>query len=351
MNIIDLLSDTLSLPTDEMYASIAEAELGDDGRFTNNQGEDPTVNKLQELAAEKLGKEEGLFLHSGTMGNMVSLLTHAERGDSIIVGEKAHIFTNEKGTFDNNCCGFRPVIVPDHEGYLDPQALERNFNSTKASLVCIENSHNFRGGTVIAPEITNAIVDIAHKHQIPVHLDGARIFNAAVALKTDVKLLVENVDSVMFCLSKGLCAPIGSVVVGSQTFIRKAREKRRIWGGQLRQAGIVAAAGIVALEKMTERLSEDHELTTQLAEGLSPIPVFNINTQKVKTNILKIRLDNSFMSASEFCEKLFHEHKIRIGAVSRNEIRIVVYRGISHEAILEVIERIKNFVDKRKVQR
>ena len=343
LNTIDLLSDTLSLPTKEMYASIAEAELGDDGRFTNNQGEDPTVNRLQKIAAEKLGKEDGLFLHSGTMGNMISLLTHANRGDSIIVGEKAHIFTNERGIFDNNCCGFRSVIVPDFEGYLDLQALERNLRSTTASLVCIENSHNFRGGTVITPEITAAITDVAHKYKTPVHLDGARIFNAAVALKTDIKPLVENVDSVMFCLSKGLCAPIGSVLVGSHPFIKKAREKRRAWGGQMRQAGIVAAAGIVALEKMTERLYEDHELTLRLAQELSEIPVFSIDTLKVNTNILKISLDNSFMSASEFSKRLFHEHKIRVGAVSNNEIRIVIYHGVTMEVISETINRIKSF--------
>jgi len=343
LKIIDLLSDTLSLPTDEMYASIAKAELGDDGRLTNNQGEDPTVNTLQKLAAEKFGKEEGLFLHSGTMGNMISILTHANRGESIIVGEKSHIYTNERGIFDHNCCGFRPIIVPDYEGYLELEALERQLSSTKASLVCIENSHNFRGGLVISPEITNLIGDIAHKHKIPVHLDGARIFNAAVALKTEIKALVENIDSVMFCLSKGLSAPIGSVLVGSQPFIRKAREKRKIWGGQMRQAGIVAAAGIVALEKMTQRLSTDHELTKLLAENLSVIPHFQINIKQVKTNILKIGLNHSYMPASQFCEKLFNEQKIRIGAVSNNEIRIVVYRGVTLEAISEVIHRIKIF--------
>lgn len=288
MNIIDLRSDTVTLPTPAMRVAIAEAELGDDVF-----GEDPSVNHLEEMAAEKMGKESALFVASGTMGNLVSLLAHCGRGDEVIVGDRSHTFLFEQGGMAA-LGGISPWPVPNQpDGTLlleDVRAGIRTDNPhfPRTRLVCLENTHNMCSGMPITAEYTDRVAELAHSQGIKVHLDGARVFNAAAALGADVRDLVRNVDSVTFCLSKGLCAPVGSIVCGSAGFIHEARRRRKVLGGGMRQAGLLAAPGIVALEEMTERVADDHRRARDLARGLAQIP--GIVVDPFSTNILYFRL-------------------------------------------------------------
>ncbi len=282
---VDLRSDTVTLPTPEMRRAMAEAELGDDVF-----GEDPTVNRLEALAAERLGKEAAVLVTSGTQGNLVGMLSHTQRGDEVIVGDEAHIFHYEvAGAAVVGALQLRPVRNVD--GMLDPAEVEAairppNVHHPRTSLVCIENTHNRNGGAVLDASQILSIASAAHRHGVSVHLDGARIFNAAVALGVDVRALTAEVDSVTFCLSKGLAAPVGSVLCGSKEYVEIARKYRKMLGGGMRQAGIIAAAGIVALNTMVDRLAEDHENARILAEGLADLPGIVLDPKKVRTNIV-----------------------------------------------------------------
>src|SRR5256885_2448614 len=291
--LIDLRSDTVTLPDARMREAMYRAEVGDDV-----YGEDPTINRLQELAAERTGKEAALFVPSGTMGNTAAVLAHAGRGEAVIVGNQSHIYRYEVG--GASTVGGSPMyVVPtDAKGMLDLHQVEIGISdgsdehSAPTALLCIENTHNRCGGTVLNLEQLEALTSLAHAHGITVHMDGARIFNAATALGVPVSTLAQQVDSMMFCLSKGLSAPVGSIVVGSREFIHKAHRMRKLLGGGMRQAGIIAAAGIVALEQMVERLAEDHEHCKQLAHGLADYPQIDIDVNRVETNILIFTLHN-----------------------------------------------------------
>ena len=286
MRQVDFRSDTVTHPSPEMRRAMAEAEVGDDVF-----GDDPTVNRLQEMAAERLGKEAAIFVSSGTMGNFVAALAHCDRGDEMIVGDRAHIFNGEGGGA-SVLGGIAYHTIPnDERGMLDPddvQAAIRPIDAhyTRTGMIALENTHNNCGGAVLTPEDTKAVADVAHRNEIPLHLDGARIFNAAVYLETPVSELVKDADSVSFCLSKGLSCPIGSVLCGSHEFIERAHRWRKVLGGGMRQVGVVAAAGIVALDGMVERLAEDHTNARRLSRGLAGIPGISIDPDGNHTNLV-----------------------------------------------------------------
>lgn len=272
MKTIDLRSDTITLPSDEMRKAMARADLGDDV-FS----EDPTVNRLQDMAAEMLGKEAGLFVSSGTQGNLTSMLSHCKRGDEIIAGEDSHIVIFEVGgAWTLGGFGLR-TVRNDVRGRLDlaevrARIRKEDDHQPGTGLICVENTHNRCGGAVLSEEDLSSVRALADDHGLPLHMDGARLFNAAVALNVPVSRLAAYADSVTFCLSKGLGAPVGSVICGSKDFIQRAHRWRKMLGGGMRQAGVLAAAGIYALENMVERLSEDHENAQALATGLADIP-------------------------------------------------------------------------------
>jgi len=347
MKVVDLRSDTLTMPTEEMLKCMLEAKLGDDGRLNGAKGEDPTAIELEALAAKKFGKEDALFVASGTMGNLVSLMAIANRGDSIVVTQNAHIYKNEKGVFDDNLCGFVPEFVDHTKGVYDLDQLENRLKSKKMAAVCIENTSNAEGGTVMSKEQTRAITDLCKKYNIPVHLDGARIFNAALALGISVQDLTAEVDSVMFCLSKGLCAPVGSVVVGSREFIKKVRDKRKLLGGQMRQNGGLAAAGIVSIEKMTDRLKEDHIRARKLAEGLSQISGLKVDLTRVQTNIVRVDIDFCNLDGASFIAGLSEQYKVKGNLVAEKMLRFVTYNGITDSDINEVILRVEDYCNKQ----
>ncbi|MGB3905549.1 MAG: low-specificity L-threonine aldolase, partial [Anaerolineae bacterium] len=286
MKIIDLRSDTVTQPTRAMREAMYEAVVGDDVF-----GEDPTVNALEALAAEKVGKEAALFVASGTMGNLVSILTHCRRGDEVIMGDRAHIFIHEVGAAAA-FAGVQVHIVPNQpDGMLNPEDVEKairgeDIHFPPTRLVCLENTHNRCGGCVLSPVQMDSVSTPVRERGIAVHLDGARVFNASVSLGVDVKELTRNVDSVMFCLSKGLSAPVGSMVAGSEEFIRRARKNRKMLGGGMRQAGIIAAAGIVALNEMVDRLAEDHANARLLAGGLKEIDGLDVDLNTVQSDIV-----------------------------------------------------------------
>ena len=291
---IDLRSDTVTLPTPAMREAMYRAEVGDDVYH-----EDPTINRLQEMAAERLGKEAALFVASGTMGNAAAVLAHAGRGEAVIVGNQSHIYHYEVGGA-STLGGSPMVIVPNHpDGMLDPYEVEVSISdgsdehSAPTALLCIEYTHNRCGGSVLSVEQVEHHTSLAHAHGLAVHMDGARIFNAAIALGVPASTLAHTVDSVMFCLSKGLSAPVGSLVAGSRDFIHRAHRMRKVLGGGMRQAGILAAAGIVSIEQMVDRLAEDHETCKQLAHGLADFPQIDINADRVVTNLVIFSVKNA----------------------------------------------------------
>ena len=293
MRVIDLRSDTITRPTPAMRRAMADADVGDDVF-----GEDPTVNRLEEMAAERLGKDAALFVVSGTMANLVSLLVHCGRGDEVLLGNRSHTFFYEQG----GCAalgGIHPrTLVNQPDGTLGLHDIEEairpdNVHFPKTRLIVLENTHNRCSGSPLTPRYMNDVKEIARRHNLKVHVDGARIFNAAVALGLDASNLVSEADSVSFCLSKGLAAPVGSVVCGSHDFIAEARRARKILGGGMRQAGVIAAAGIVALTEMIDRLAEDHDNAKRLAGGLAEIDGLSVDPGSVKTNIVYINIPNS----------------------------------------------------------
>ncbi len=340
MRIVDLRSDTVTLPTLEMREAMYRAEVGDDV-----YGEDPTVNRLQEMAAERMGKEAALYVASGTMGNLVALLTHCGRGDEFIVGDLAHTFLYEAGG-SAALGGIHPHPVPNQpDGTLklsDVEAAIRpeNIHFPRTRLICLENTHNRCGGVALTPEYTRAVCELAHRYGLAVHLDGARIFNAAIALGVDVKELTRDVDSVMFCLSKGLSAPVGSVLCGSGDFIAEALRIRKMVGGGMRQAGVIAAAGIVALERMVNRLAEDHDNARRLAEGLAEIPGISIDLDRVQTNIVIFELTSPRLTSGELVAKL-NERGVKLLAMGGNCLRAVTHYGITAEDVEAALEAIR----------
>ncbi len=288
--VIDFRSDTLTVPTPEMRAAMANAEVGDDV-----YGEDPTINRLQEQAAALTGQAAALFVASGTMGNLVALLTHCGRGAEVIVGDQSHIYLNEVGGMAA-LAGLQACPVPNQaDGTLKLDDLARAIRSPdvhhpRTALVCLENTQNICGAVALTPAYTQQAADLAHRHGLRLHLDGARLFNAAVAQGVAARALAAPCDSVMICLSKGLCAPVGSVLCGSREFIAEALRYRKQVGGGMRQAGILAAAGLVALEHMVDRLAEDHRHAQRLAEGLRELPGLRLDPDPVHTNMVYFTL-------------------------------------------------------------
>lgn len=339
MEFIDLRSDTVTLPTQEMREAMYKAEVGDDV-----YGEDPTINKLEEMAADMLGKEDAMFVTSGTQGNQVCVMTHTRPGEEIILEEKCHIITYEVGGL-GYLSGVQARLIKGKHGAMNPEDIEAairedDIHQPRTSLICVENTHNRAGGTVIPMDILRRTYELAHEHGISVHMDGARIFNAATYLKVPVKEIAKYADSVMFCLSKGLCAPVGSIVVGSKEFISRARKFRKMMGGGLRQAGFLAAAGIVALEKMTKRLQEDHDNARLLAEGLNTIPGIKIDMDTVQTNIVICDIGGLNMTGSELSRRLF-EKGIRVNGGNSPSVRFVTHHGIEKQDVEKAIEAVK----------
>ncbi|MCR4408153.1 MAG: low-specificity L-threonine aldolase [Anaerolineae bacterium] len=326
MKVIDLRSDTVTLPTPAMREAMYRAEVGDDVF-----GEDPTVNQLEAMAAERMGKEAALFVVSGTMANLVSLLTHCGRGHEIIVGHLAHTFLYEQGGASALGGIHVHTLSNQPDGTLDLREIEGAIRADdvhfpRTRLICLENTHNRCGGRALTPEYTDAVGALARRHGLVVYLDGARIFNAAVALGVDVRQLTRSVDTVSFCLSKGLCAPVGSLICGTRDFIAEARRNRKIVGGGMRQAGVIAAAGIVALEQMVDRLAEDHENARRLAFGLAEIPGITLDPQQVQTNIVIFDLVAGRPTPAEFAAGLEAEG-VKVLALG-GRIRLVTHYGI-----------------------
>lgn len=339
---IDLRSDTVTLPTDEMRDAMNNAKVGDDV-----YQEDPTVNRLEELGAKKMGKEGALFVPSGTMGNLLAVLTHCQRGDEVILEMDSHIYYYEVGGM-SAVAGVIPRLIIGDKGIPDIQNIklalrDENLHYPKTTLICLENTHNRAGGTIIPPMLTTEICQLAHQQNIAVHLDGARIFNAAIALNIEPVLLAKNVDSVMFCLSKGLSAPVGSILAGSKEFIQRARKNRKMLGGGMRQAGILAAAGIVALEKMVDRLKEDHKNARILGEGLADISGIKVDLETIQTNMACFDLNKSGMDTYQFLLKLA-EYNILGSPRPPTKVRLVTHYGISENDIYATIKAIKEIV-------
>jgi threonine aldolase len=308
------------------------AELGDDV-----YGEDPTINRLEELVAERLGKEAALLVVSGTMGNLVSLLTHCGRGDEIIMGDKAHTFLYEAGGV-SALGGIHVHTVPNRpDGMMDLAEVEGairsdNVHFPRTRVICLENTHNRCGGAVLSPAQMAAFKGIAERHGLVVHLDGARVFNAAVALGVAVSEIAAQVDTVQFCLSKGLSAPVGSMICGTKAFIAEARRNRKAVGGSMRQAGIIAAAGIIALEQMVERLADDHANAKRLAEGLAEIPGIVVEPDAVQTNIVMFGLSDARQSMDEALAA-WAAQGVRLNRISPKQFRAVTHYGIEREDI------------------
>ena len=337
MNYIDLRSDTVSPPTKEMITSILTAKLGDDGRSLR----DPTVVQLEELAAKKTGKEAGLLVPSGTMGNSVSILANTERENEVILDRSSHILTSEH-TFALIVGNLFPVSIRSEKGYMDPDDVREAIKlkgHTRTGLICSENTHNAAGGIALTQEQMKAHWDIARDYDIPIHLDGARIFNAAVYLNVDVEDLARYTDSLTFCLSKGLCAPIGSIVCGTEEFISKARYYRGLLGGRMRQAGIIAAPGIIALTNMVDRLQEDHAMAQLLGEGLRGINGVKL-LHPVQTNIIRIDVSGLNLNAEQFVTEI-SKYGILTEAKGYSIIRFVTHRDINKDDINYIIEGIR----------
>ena len=340
MRTVDLRSDTTTLPTDEMRQAIAESELGDDVF----QG-DPTVNKLQDLAAQRMGKEAALLVPSGTMANLASILTHCGRGAEVILGNRAHTYKYEKGGI-SAYGGIHSTQIPNQDdGTMQLEdiraairGIDDHFPVTK--LICLENTHNVCSGAPLSVKYTKEVANLARAHNIKLHIDGARIFNAAVAQGVEVQELVEDADSMSFCMSKGLAAPVGSIICGSKDFIDQARGIRKGLGGGMRQAGIIAAAGIVALETMVDRLQEDHTNARLLADGIANLSGIVLDPETIKTNIIYFDLDDAAMESANFLTVLAAKG-IQFFDTGPRRFRMVTHYGITAEDILYTIDAFK----------
>ena len=342
MRRIDLRSDTFTLPSKEMLDSIPSAELGDDV-----EGEDPTVNQLQDMAADMFGAEAALLVASGTMGNLVSLLAHCRRGDEVFLEAEAHIYYYELGGM-SAIVGAIPNLIKGVRGKFTPEQLEAairhpDLHYPIARLVCIENTHNRGGGTVWTPREVEAVAKVAHDHGLKVHCDGARIFNAAVALDVDVKEYMRHLDSLSFCLSKGLACPVGSVVLGNREFIEEVRRARKMVGGGMRQAGIIAAPGIIALQKMVGRLKEDHRNARRLAEGLNQIPGIEVDLDSVQTNIVLADITGTGWDVDYFVNRA-GKVGVQVFEFGATKARFVTHYGIDEQDIDEVLSRLRRLL-------
>jgi len=330
---IDLRSDTVTHPTPAMRAAMANAPVGDDVF-----GDDPTVKRLEEMAAERMGHAAGLFVASGTMGNLVALMAHCRRGEAVIAGRNSHTFGHEQGSLAS-VGGLMPYPIPNQpDGTLPLEDIEDAIQPDdphypRTRLICLENTNNEMGGVPLTPGYTRSVVDLARRHGLKVHIDGARIFNAAVALGVPAADLARDADSVTFCLSKGLSAPVGSVLCGSSDFMGEARRARKVVGGGMRQAGVLAAAGIVALETMVDRLADDHANAKRLAEGLADMPGFDIELGRACTNMVYFSLaPDTSIDAAEVERRLARQGVLLL-AVGKRRFRAVAHAWVTRDEI------------------
>lgn len=339
MEMINLYSDTQTLPTEEMYEAMRTAPLGDDMMRL-----DPTVNKFEALAAEMFAKEAALLVVSGTMGNLCGLMSLANPGDEVVLDPDAHVWYYEAGAFCS-VGGLTPRPVPSHNGLFDPDEVEAairpvNLHMPVPKVLSLENTHNRGGGRVVPIDLHRKLCAIAHEHNMSVHLDGARIFNAQAATGVSVAEYAKTVESITFCLSKGLSCPIGSVVLGSTDFIERARRIRKRLGGAMRQAGIIAAAGIVALNTMVDRLRDDHENAKALATALSEIPVLKVDMERVETNFVFAECSATGMTARDLSLR-FREAGVMSSTMGPQSLRFVTHRHITAAHVQEAVRRMK----------
>lgn len=342
MQMIDLRSDTVTKPTAAMRAAMAEAEVGDDV-----YGEDPTVNRLQERAAEIFEKEAALFVPTGSMGNQIAVKLHTKPGQEVIIEERGHIFNFEMGA-PSVVSGVMMRLVKSQDGsgmltwdeIASALHIDQPYYSSPTGLICLENTHNFAGGSVMTAEHCADLCEKAHALGLPVHMDGARIFNASAALNTPVAELTRHCDSVQFCLSKGLGAPVGSMLLGTKDFIAEARSWRKRLGGGMRQVGILAAAGLIALEESPKRLHEDHENACRLAEGIAGINGISIDVEKVSTNIVIFDISGTGKDAGTICAALKEQGILAIGF--GNAIRMVTHCDVTRDDISKTVQALSD---------
>ena len=340
--IIDLRSDTVTKPSPEMRRAMAEAEVGDDVFM-----EDPTVNRLQERAAQLFGREAALFVPSGSMGNLTCIIAHTRPGQEVICEGKGHIYNYEMAAM-SAVAGTLPRVVSAEDGIMTWEQIARAirpkvYSRSQTALVSLENTHNMAGGTVYPTQLMHEICDRAHDAGIAVHLDGARIFNAATYLGEGVAEMTKKSDSIQFCLSKGLGAPVGSVIVGSKAFIERCRSIRKMLGGGMRQAGVIAAAGLIALEKGPKRLRIDHENAGLLAERLAEIPGIRINPAKVQTNIVIYDIQQTGLSSADFLAELARRKVLGV-PVDAEKIRMVTHLDVDRKNVEEAVETIREML-------
>jgi len=340
--IIDLRSDTVTKPSPEMRRAMAEAEVGDDVFM-----EDPTVNRLQERAAQIFGREAALFVPSGSMGNLTCIIAHTRPGQEVICEGKGHIYNYEMAAM-SAVAGTLPRVVSAEDGIMTWEQISRAirpkvYSRSQTALISLENTHNMAGGTVYPTQLMHEICDRAHDAGIAVHLDGARIFNAATYLGEGVAEMTKKSDSIQFCLSKGLGAPVGSVIVGSKAFIERCRSIRKMLGGGMRQAGVIAAAGLIALEKGPKRLHIDHENAGLLAERLAEIPGIRINPAKVQTNIVIYDIQQTGLSSADFLAELARRKVLGV-PVDAEKIRMVTHLDVDRKNVEEAVETIREML-------
>jgi threonine aldolase len=340
--IIDLRSDTVTKPTDRMREAMMNAEVGDDC-----YGEDPTIHRLEALAAEKVGKAAAMYVPTGTMGNTAAILTHTRAGDYAIMDAECHIYYYEHGNV-SSLAGIMPIVMNSSDGVPPLDEVEAYLQRDPAkfprvSLICLENTHNRRGGRAIPLERMGAVHQLAQRYGVPVHLDGARVFNAADALGVDVREVTSRVDSVMFCLSKGLCAPVGSMLAGDADFIQEARRARKRLGGAMRQSGVLAAAGIVALTEMPDRLDQDHANAKLLAKALSQFDELALRPEAVDTNMVFVNTKPLEISAADFADRAL-QHNIKVSVYGPMTVRMVTNHDASREDVLYAAEILVDLI-------
>lgn len=340
---IDLRSDTLTLPSHEMLETIMTAQLGDSGRLDENgRGGDPTVNRLEDLSCSVTGKDRAILLPSGTMGNTVSLLTHCEPGDNVLIDTMQHLYRTEKVCFDTRFGQLKPVFYHlTNEGYPNIADVEKALEEDDIKLLCVENTHNGAGGTFIPLDALKAIRKLADKYNVPIHMDGARLFNASVASGLAVKEICSYADSVMFCISKGLGAPIGSMLCGSHNFIQKAAATRKLMGGAMRQAGIIASCGIYALQHQIPDLAEDHRRAQECLEHLRGMKHIHV-PDKIQSNIIILDIEATGKTSSEVVEDV-KKLGVWLSVSGENHARIVFCRNNTDEQISKAADVIRNY--------
>ncbi|ABR48599.1 Threonine aldolase [Alkaliphilus metalliredigens QYMF] len=348
MKMIDLRSDTVTLPSEKMLQAIQVAQLGDDV-----YGDDVTTNELEALAANITGKEAGLFVPTGTMGNLIAVMTHTKPGQEIILEESCHIYLFEVGGIAR-IAGVQARPIQGSDGKICCEKIQKamrteNIHFPETGLICLENTHNMAGGTVVPLENMKEIYELGQSIGVPIHLDGARVFNAATHLGVQVKEIAQYVDSMMFCLSKGLGAPIGSMLVGSNTFISQARKYRKMLGGGMRQVGVIAAPGRIAIEEMVERLELDHKNAKKLAEGLNSIKGVSVELSKVHTNIVNVDFSETGLACTDIVESL-KKKGILANVRGQQEIRFVTHKDVTTEEISNTIKVIKEMIKAISIQ-